>query len=516
MTKSLPWGLLMNLMKITLITMTLFCTQFAFAKQIGRVTKLKGKIFRTNVETEVVREPIVEGVWINEGDIIESEKASFMKVLMKDDTIFSVGPATKFAFEQFEMKTKNERTATYNLIKGKLRSVFTKKAPTRSLHIKTPTASMGVRGTEIVSDVYRVKGQLKTDIALIHGKLEVTTKLGKKFDLNPAEIFEAVDSNQMNKMAQKVLKGRSTASENFKASKRKMKKDVFEVLRKKPRKGGKVFLFDALHEGKKSGKGVEFHDMTDENKVQVKLNREEKDRLSIFGDKNERQRSKENAGVGPIVEKKSGRNEEGNSEAGRDRLNPKENSQFVDKKNVRNLKGSNQDNIDLVPSILTDKSEIIPSEKERKDFFKKEGQRGPASDLQKRAPVKDFAAPDIKFGKPDIDVNDRRDISIDQSQIKERIRKQANDPNARMKMQQTIKGNIQRQLVNDREGQAAGVRLPVNNDQFIRDQVKKRIILEQQKVQQQQVDIYRQQELEKQRILEQQKIDSAGTIDPNK
>ena len=71
---------------------------------------------------------------------------------------------------------------------------------------------MGVRGTEIVSDVYKIAGELRTDIALLHGKLEVTTNNGRKFDLSPSDLFEAVDIQKKDiKNAAKVLKGRSIA-----------------------------------------------------------------------------------------------------------------------------------------------------------------------------------------------------------------------------------------------------------------------------------------------------------------
>lgn len=492
----------MKILKFLFLVTTLCFTQLAFAKKIGRVTKLRGKIFRSNVETEVVREPLSVGVWIQEGDIIESEKASFIKVLMKDDTIFSIGPASKFAFEQFKMKTKNERTATYNLLKGKLRSVFTKKAPTRSLHIKTPTASMGVRGTEIVSDVYRVKGQLKTDIALIHGKLEVTTKLGKKFDLKPAEIFEAVDSNRLSQRAAKALKGRTTASDNFKASKRKLKKQVFEVLKKKPRKGGKVFLFDALHEGRKSGKGAEFHDLTEDNKVKLNLSRKEKDRMSIFDEKEGKRKVEDSEGVIKIRKKQDG-----------------ENTTEVEGR-TGSLKGSSQDNFDFKPQVLSGSEQLdgAAGVEGRKEFFKGATDRGPASQGNQSGSIikmgdkfeKDFKAPDIEVQavKPDRPVEvERRTISIDQNQIKNRIQKQVNDPNIKLKMQQTIKNTMKRQVVNDRLQQATGNRLPASNNNQLRDQMERL----------KQLELQKQRQLEEQRKLEELKRlqnTSTGTLDP--
>ncbi|MGB0453322.1 MAG: FecR family protein [Bacteriovoracaceae bacterium] len=232
---------------------------------IGRITKARGQIYKTNFTNGSERVPLKGGDKIYVGDIVESDSRSFAKILMHDDSVFSVGPQSKFSFEKFQMKNKNERTATYNLIKGKLRSVFTRKAPGKTLKIKTPTASMGIRGTEIVSDVYKVKGRLKTDIALLHGKLEVTTTRGKKFDLKPSEMFEATRepikvSRDQRKPDRNV---RKIAQNRVQAKKRVLKKKVFEVLKKSPRKGGQTFLFDALKSERKDlTKEVEFHDIS--------------------------------------------------------------------------------------------------------------------------------------------------------------------------------------------------------------------------------------------------------------
>lgn len=479
-------------------------TNVAFAKSIGRVTKMKGEIFRSNVENQVIRQPLSVGESIEEGDIIESEKRSFMKVLMKDDTIFSIGPSTKFAFEQFKMKTKNERTATYNLLKGKLRSVFTKKAPKKTLTIKTPSAAMGVRGTEIVSDVYKFKGKLRTDIALIHGKLEVLTKQGKKFDLKPSEIFEAVDTKRKDiKQAAKVLKGRKVASSQIQASKRKLKKKVFETLRKKPRKGGEVFLFDALKSERKDvSKGAEFHSVTDENKVRLNVSKKEKDRLSIFSEQKEK-RTYDDVGL-----ERGNKKDKDNKDA-KNKKNEKRPQAAIKKEtfNNKDMKGSSQDDFDFTPNILAKdkKKPLLKKEARRQEFFQVKQDRGPASVGNGNGPKvkrvngsKDFKAPKIEVQAIDRKDVPKRKIKVNRSQFKSRLEKGFNkNPNARREIQGRIKRNMQRQVVNERLQRATGNRIPASKNDVLKKQIDRQKQMEQEKL--------RLIELQKQKLIEEQK-----------
>lgn len=201
------------------------------SEQIGRIVKIRGVV---KIKSKAGKIKVLKnGDHIVEGDTILSQSKSFAKILMKDDTLFQLGPKSKFSFEKFKMQTKSKRQATYNLIQGKLRSLFTVKSKSRSLIIKTPTAAMGIRGTEIVSDVYRYKGKIQTDIALISGKLEITTLAKKKFFLGTGHMVEL----------------RKSARGNVNMNKRKLPTRMFNNL-KKGNKGGSVFLLD---ERKSSG-----------------------------------------------------------------------------------------------------------------------------------------------------------------------------------------------------------------------------------------------------------------------
>lgn len=211
------------------------------AEPIGRIVKLRGEVKASN-KTSGDSAILKDGDSIFEGDLLKSEKGSFAKILMKDDTIFQLGPNTEMIFEKFKFKSKKKRTATYNLVKGQLRSLFTVKSKEKSLMIKTPNTAMGIRGTEILSDVYKFKGKVKTDIALMSGKLDIdlsAMKLGEALkqrviQLKPGQVFESDHFRKnftVGKPINKLIK--------------RLPNQVFKNLKKPQKKGGQVFLLEA-------------------------------------------------------------------------------------------------------------------------------------------------------------------------------------------------------------------------------------------------------------------------------
>lgn len=211
------------------------------AEPIGRIVKLRGEVKASN-KTSGDSAILKDGDSIFEGDLLKSEKASFAKILMKDDTIFQLGPNTEIIFEKFKFKSKEKRTATYNLVKGQLRSLFTIKSKEKSLMIKTPNTAMGIRGTEILSDVYKFKGKVKTDIALMSGKLDI--------DLSPMKLGEALKQRVIQLKPGQVFES-DHFRKNFTGGKpinkliKRLPNQVFKNLKKPQKKGGQVFLLEA-------------------------------------------------------------------------------------------------------------------------------------------------------------------------------------------------------------------------------------------------------------------------------
>lgn len=147
-------------------------------KPIGTVALINGTVWRTpaNTKKKVTLKPNAQ---VFQGDDIVTGKNSYVKILMIDDTIFDLGDNTKFSFTKFKMdkNKKEKREANYNITYGKLRSLFTVKSDPKKVKIKTPDIVMGVRGTEILSDVYNLKGNVPhTNVALLSGKIDITPR----------------------------------------------------------------------------------------------------------------------------------------------------------------------------------------------------------------------------------------------------------------------------------------------------------------------------------------------------
>ncbi|TNE95721.1 MAG: hypothetical protein EP326_14535 [Deltaproteobacteria bacterium] len=236
------------------------------AEPIGRIVKLRGTVEAMN-KTSGDSAVLKDGDSIFEGDLLKSEKGSFAKILMKDDTIFQLGPNTEMIFEKFKFKTKSERTATYNLVKGQLRSLFTVKSKDKSLTIKTPNTAMGIRGTEILSDVYKFKGKIKTDIALMSGKLDV--------DLSAMKLGEALKNNIIQLRPGQVFES-DHFRKNFTGGKpihkliKRLPDQVFNNLKKPEKKGGQIFLLEARKQDRRDlYNGARFN--FDRNGQEIKL-----------------------------------------------------------------------------------------------------------------------------------------------------------------------------------------------------------------------------------------------------
>ncbi|WP_127716487.1 FecR domain-containing protein [Halobacteriovorax sp. HLS] len=214
-------------MKTFILTLFLFALSLSSLslESIGRVVKIHGDVLNHYEGAEL---SLKKGDHLYVGAKLVSGKRSFIKIMMKDDTIFQLGPNSEFSLEKFEFKSKSEREAVYNLAKGKLRSLFTVKAPTRSLKIKTPTASMGVRGTEILSDVYKLEGKITTDIALLSGSLEVQAKgVTKKIMMQPGFVYKSSLGNSIDKIA---VRGEMRRMDRRVFARAKSSKDIKNVF----------------------------------------------------------------------------------------------------------------------------------------------------------------------------------------------------------------------------------------------------------------------------------------------
>jgi hypothetical protein len=113
----------------------------------------------------------VKDMGINEGDIINTEKSSFVKLSFIDKSIITVGPNSSFKVTAF---SKSE-AGILTLIKGSIRAQVTKDymeledKEKSKLFIKTETAAMGIRGTDFQVSHNAQTGI--TDLLTIEGRV---------------------------------------------------------------------------------------------------------------------------------------------------------------------------------------------------------------------------------------------------------------------------------------------------------------------------------------------------------
>ncbi len=234
---------ILTILTILIPTTSIYCNN----NHIGTVAIVKGNVWivkADNKQKTKYRIKISKNFKLSEKDEIITDNKAYVKILMKDDTIIDLGASTHFRFDKFKFKTKSNRKTIFSFLYGKMRSLFVVKAKPGDILIKTPSVSMGVRGTEILSDVYAdATGEIKTDIALLSGQL--------KLDFSK-ELYEKSGIQSFT-----LQKGAIFSSNNFKkikhlrhSIKNLSKLQLWNLKSKSPMKTQGRFLFDVLNHGK--------------------------------------------------------------------------------------------------------------------------------------------------------------------------------------------------------------------------------------------------------------------------
>jgi len=153
-------------LKLVLISF-LFCFSLN-ASEIGLVLKAKGKVFKAfNKDKRVV-----DGDVLKRKDVIITEKASFVRMKMLDDTVITLGPNSSLLLQRFQFTNKQKRKFSIKLLRGKLRGSVANKAKKGDLKFETDSVSLGIRGTEFLINAGDV-----TKVAVLSGKVTLYNKL---------------------------------------------------------------------------------------------------------------------------------------------------------------------------------------------------------------------------------------------------------------------------------------------------------------------------------------------------
>ena len=145
--------------------------------QVGKTSKVSNLVIGDNLN--VLRE-------LNKNDPvyalerISAEADSHGEILLNDNSHIVVGPGAEIFLDDFVVGNSGIESATVNVLKGAFRFV-SGNSPKGTFKIKTPLATIGIRGT--LFDVY-VKPNGKTDVILYSGEVNVCTLSNKCKKLN--------------------------------------------------------------------------------------------------------------------------------------------------------------------------------------------------------------------------------------------------------------------------------------------------------------------------------------------
>lgn len=139
---------------------------------VALVKRAKGKTF-------VVREgktvALNKGDSLNEGELIQTGKKSFVQIKISKQGIVNVGPESQIRISQ--MIDKKPRII--GILKGQMRATFEgKRNKSHKLIVKTKSASMGVRGTDF-HVIYNKENNITSTISF-----EGDVELSSKFSMN--------------------------------------------------------------------------------------------------------------------------------------------------------------------------------------------------------------------------------------------------------------------------------------------------------------------------------------------
>lgn len=142
---------------IPLLLIALMSIQSANAEPIGFVKTLQGgnAVIRALDDSE---RPAAIGGELNVGDTIRTDRRASLGLTLKDDTIMSVGPDTELTLEEYLFEpARGDLKLGSRLGRGTLQYVSGSIARLQpdAVSVKTPTGTIGVRGTQFVVRVGR-------------------------------------------------------------------------------------------------------------------------------------------------------------------------------------------------------------------------------------------------------------------------------------------------------------------------------------------------------------------------
>jgi hypothetical protein len=156
-----------------IILILLFISNLLLANNIGKIVALDGEatILREGKIIQVNKDSVFE-----KDDTLNTKDNTKLQILFLDDTIISVGQNSTLKINEYLFEEKNTK-AEFSMAKGIFRTITGKigKIAPENFKLKTKTASIGIRGTQIIT----VIEDNNEKIFCTEGQIEVKNNLTK-------------------------------------------------------------------------------------------------------------------------------------------------------------------------------------------------------------------------------------------------------------------------------------------------------------------------------------------------
>ncbi len=146
---------------------------------IGKSILVKGIVFIKKKDSDKFFK-LKKNEKVKIGDLIKTYKKSSVNILFNDKSMISLVQDSQLKIEKYKFnETKGTRDAELTLMSGKLKSWVAKLvSDDRKFNIKTPTATIGVRGTRFIVSVSNTDNKA-TEVDVFEGKVVVNNKKEK-------------------------------------------------------------------------------------------------------------------------------------------------------------------------------------------------------------------------------------------------------------------------------------------------------------------------------------------------
>lgn len=141
------------LLGVLCATLLLMAPPAQAEEAIGSVNTLKGEVL---VERGGAALPATVGMPLYQSDQLKTSDSAAVGLVLRDDTLISMGPSSILALKEYQFEPKESRYAmVLGLLKGTfvyLSGMIGKLAP-ETIRLETPEATIAVRGTRLLVKV---------------------------------------------------------------------------------------------------------------------------------------------------------------------------------------------------------------------------------------------------------------------------------------------------------------------------------------------------------------------------